>query len=247
MFPEGRPPGSSGSVSTAGAIAHPDPLLLRELDIAEPVTGIVLAGGRGKRMGWRDKAMVELAGRPLAAWVLDALKVATDRQIIVAREKGRLEELGVPVVVDQMAPRGPLTGIHAGLKASESDLVIVCACDLPLVRSDLLVHLARVIGPRHAAVPYVGEGEPPVPGVHSTAREAGLQPLLAAYRRRCIGSLEKLLVGGSAPTIAFVSLLRSVIVPPEEWQDFDPDGRSFFNVNTPEDLTAAAQMLNQVE
>ena len=246
MFPQGTPTGLP-SAYTTGAAARPDPLLVRELDIAEPVTGIVLAGGRGRRMGWRNKAMVELAGRPLAAWVLDALEVVTDRQMIVARERADLESLGVPVVVDQMAPRGPLTGIHAGLKASESDLVIVCACDLPLVRPDLLVHLARVIGPRHAAVPYVGEGEPPPPGTSTTAREAGLQPLLAAYRRRCIDSLEKLLVAGSAPTIAFVSLLRSVIVPPEEWQDIDPDGRSFFNVNTPEDLTAAAQMLNQVD
>ena len=217
----------------------------------EPVTGILLAGGRSQRMG-RDKAWVEMAGRPLVRWVLDALQMATESQVIVAREGGRavarLEALGLPVVVDHFEARGPLTGIHAGLKASGTDLNVVVACDLPLVSAHLLAYLAGVVGSWHAAVPYVGEGEPPdAPGTvrGQTARDAGLQPLLAAYRRACIAPLERLIASGPVPTTALISVIRARIIHPDAWRTVDPDGRSFFNVNTHEDLITAAQLLTR--
>ena len=221
------------------------PLLERERLLDERVTGIVIAGGRSRRMG-ANKALTELAGKPLAGWVLDALRAVTDDQLIVTRDASGpgLTQFGVPVVVDRLEARGPLTGLHAGLKAAESDLCIVVACDMPLVRESLLVLLARSIGTFHAAIPYVGEGAPPLPGEYTTAREAGLQPLLAAYRRRCIMPLEKLLREGSVPTGALPALIPSRIVHPSEWREVDPDARSFFNVNTPEDLAEAQRLLN---
>lgn len=220
---------------------QPEVLLQRERRAEESVTGIVLAGGRSRRMG-RDKAFIELAGRPLLRWVLDALEAVSDQQLIVGREPARLRPFG-EVVTDKLAARGPLTGLHAGLKAAETDLCLVVACDLPLVRSDLLVLLRRAIGPMHAAVPYLGEGPIPEPGDFSTSKEAGLQPLLAAYRRRCIQPLEKLLMDGSVPTNALFSLVKTRILGPEEWRAVDPHGRSFFNVNAPHDLDEAIRLL----
>ncbi len=237
------------------ALAEPAVATQLERRTEERVTGILLAGGRSERMG-RDKAWVELAGRPLVRWVLDALQVATDAQVIVAREGqrgiGKLLALGPPVVVDRLQARGPLTGIHAGLKAIATDLAVVVACDMPLVRPELLAYLAGTIGAWHAAVPYVGEGMPPgtptgVAGASAivTARAAGLQPLLAAYRRRCVGPLEELLGGGPLPTTALISVIQARIVHPEEWRAVDPDGQSFLNVNTHEDLISAARYLNR--
>lgn len=223
--------------------ATPEALLEREKVADESVTGIVLAGGRSRRMG-RDKAFIELAGRPLIQWVLDAVEAVSDKQLIVARDARGLEGFGPSVVTDQLPARGPLTGLHAGLKAAETDLCLVVACDLPLVRSDLLVLLRRAVGPMHAAIPYLGEGPIPEPGQFATAREAGLQPLLAAYRRRCIQPLEKLLLEGSMPTNALISMIKTRIVGPEEWGAVDPHGRSFFNVNAPDDLEEAIRLLN---
>jgi len=207
----------------------------------EPVTGIVLAGGRSERMG-RDKAWVDLAGRPLVRWVLDALLQTTDLQMIVAREVGRLESLAVPVVIDRFEVRGPLTGIHAGLKAAETDLCVVVACDLPLVRPELLKMLAEYIGLSHAVVPYVGEARLPTPFPSEPLRDAGLQPLLAGYRRACLDPLEELLRKGPFPSPALVSMLEARILKPDEWRRVDPDGRSFVNVNTPEDVDFAARL-----
>lgn len=229
------------------SIAAPtlSPLLERERVLDERVTGIVIAGGRSLRMG-SDKALVELAGKPLAGWVLDALRAVTDDQLIVTRQAlgHGLSRFGVPVVVDRLEARGPLTGLHAGLKAAESDLCLVVACDMPLVRESLLILLARSIGVYHAAIPYVGEGSPPLPGHFLTARDAGLQPLLAAYRRRAIEPLEKVLRGGTVPTGVLPAIIPSRIVQPEVWREADPDARSFFNVNTPEDLEEAQRLLN---
>ena len=216
------------------------------LVLDEPVTGIILAGGRSTRM-LQEKAWVELNGRPLVRWVLDALRMATDEQIIVARHVGRFETLGVPVVIDKVATRSPLAGLHAGLKAVPTDLNVVVACDLPLVRPEMVALLARAVGPTHAAVPYVGVGAPPPPGQFTTAREAGLQPLCAAYRRSCLGPLEKLLSVGHIATAAIVSVVKARIVGPDEWRTVDPDGRSFFNVNTPEDVIAAAHILSRAD
>ncbi len=221
------------------------PLLERERIFDERVTGIVIAGGRSLRMG-TDKALVELAGKPLAAWVLDALRSVTDDQLIVTRRKTGhgLSPFNVPVVVDRLEARGPLTGLHAGLKAAESDLCLVVACDMPLVRESLLVLLARSIGVFHAAIPYIGEGSPPKPGEFSTAHEAGIQPLLAAYRRRCIEPIEKLLRQGPVPTGALPAVIKARIVQPAEWRAVDPDARSFFNVNSPGDIAEAQRLLN---
>ncbi len=216
------------------------------LVLNEPVTGIVLAGGRSKRMG-RDKAWLPLAGRPLVQWVLDALREVTDEQILVARDVGTFAKLGVPVFIDRMPWPGPLAGIHAGLKATNTDLNLVLACDMPLARPKLLAYLAQAVGPTHAAVPYTSEGPPPPPAEYTTARQAGFQPLCAAYRRACLVPLEKLLISGSLPTAALISVIKARIVWPDEWGAHDPGGRSFFNINTPEDLVAAARKLVEPE
>lgn len=228
--------------ATPTASTAPATLLERERVLGEPATGIVLAGGRSRRMG-ADKAFTPLAGRPLIAWVLEALEPVTETRLVVTRSPAGFRDVGVRVVHDRLPARGPLTGLHAGLEAAPTDLCLVVACDMPLVRTDLLALLARTIGPFEAAVPYVGDPGVPPPVGAATAREAGLQPLLAAYRRRALPALEKLLRSGSMPTSALVSVVRARIVPPEAWRAVDPEGLSFLNVNTPEDLMEATRRL----
>src|SRR6188474_2006896 len=103
----------------AASATQPEP---DEVTLAEPVTGIVLAGGRSKRMG-QDKAWIPLNGRPMIAWVLEAVREVTQYQMIVSRRSsGRLLSLDVPIVEDRFPARGPLTGVHAGLKAAPTEL-----------------------------------------------------------------------------------------------------------------------------
>ncbi|MEO8084972.1 MAG: molybdenum cofactor guanylyltransferase [Ardenticatenales bacterium] len=212
----------------------------------EAVTGIVLAGGRSRRMGM-DKAFIELAGRPLIAWVLDALAAVAERCVIVTHdEDARFERFGVPVVVDHVPARGPLSGLHAGLTAAPTDLCLAVACDLPLVQSSLLALLADAAADVLAAVPDAGASPLPDGGTTADVGAGGLQPLLAAYRRGCIPAIERLLANGSAPASMVASTVPSVIVGPDRWRAADPDGRSFHNVNTLSDLATAAQWMNRL-
>lgn len=213
---------------------------------AEPVTGVVLAGGRSRRMGM-DKAFIELAGRPLIAWVLDALATVTAHRIIVTHDDDpRYDRFGVPVIVDRLPARCPLSGLHAGISAAPTDLVLAVACDLPLVQPPLLALLADAIGDALAALPDAGPT--PLPARHPTpdVGAGGLQPLLAAYRRSCVPAIERLLADGPAPATMVASTVPTVIVRPDRWHAADPDGRSFHNVNTLTDLAAAAQLLNRM-
>lgn len=231
---ETGPDVSPRSAPTPLAVAAPAP--------DERVTGILLAGGRSARMS-TDKAWAELAGRPLIRWVLDALQAVTQEQLVVAREPGRLPELGVPVALDRGDARGPIAGIHAGLRAARAPVCLVVACDLPLVRPRLLALLARELGAANAAVPYIPEAALPTSSAGAAFGDAGPQPLLAAYHRRCAALIEPLLAHGPIPTAALMGVLRARVIPQATWRQADPDGRSFVNVNTSEDLAEASRRL----
>jgi molybdenum cofactor guanylyltransferase len=108
--------------------------------------GVVLAGGAARRMGG-EKATALLDGRPLVAWVLDALAAAgIERRVVVAKATTRLPELGVPVWVEPAEPRHPLAGVaHALARAPGEDLVTV-PVDVPLIRPATLRALAAAEG-----------------------------------------------------------------------------------------------------
>jgi len=237
--PRGRPLAATAAATAVEPSVQP----LRVA--AEPATGVVLAGGRSRRMG-ADKAFIALAGRPLVAWVLDAMAAVTSHRVIVTHDDDpRFERFGVPVVVDRLPARCPLSGLHAGLSAAPTDLCLVAACDLPLVQPGLLALLAEDIGAAMAAVPDAGPTPLPSAIPASDLGSGGLQPLLAAYRRGCVPAIERLLADGPAPASLLAGAVPSVIVPPARWQAADPDGRSFVNVNTMSDLAAATQRLNR--
>ncbi|HZP11458.1 MAG TPA: molybdenum cofactor guanylyltransferase MobA [Nevskiaceae bacterium] len=109
-------------------------------------TGLVLAGGRGTRMGGADKGLVELRGRPLAAHVVDQLRPQVSRMLIGAnRNHDRYSALGAPVISDATPDfRGPLAGMLAGLSRCETEWLVTVPCDLPSVPSDLVSELVRV-------------------------------------------------------------------------------------------------------
>jgi molybdopterin-guanine dinucleotide biosynthesis protein A len=197
------------------------------------------------------KACAELAGRRLIDWVLDALRKVSEHQIVVARQVDHMPPIGAQVVADVLASEGPLAGMHAGLLTSPTDLNLVVACDLPLVRPALLRLLAGVIGQAQAAIPRTSRttgvarlptGAPLEPAPRP-AQRAGLQPLCAAYRRSCVAVIEDLVVAGPLPVASLRQCLETRLVQPAEWQPADPDGRSFLNLNTPDDLAWARTVL----
>ena len=111
------------------------------------VTAVILAGGRGQRMGEVDKGLQPLRGRGLVEWVLERVDPQVDELLIIAnRNLERYLELGYPVLRDRIPDfAGPLAGLHAGLTQARSELVIAVPCDMPLLPEDLVSRLQAAL------------------------------------------------------------------------------------------------------
>ncbi len=181
--------------------------------------GVVLAGGASRRMG-RDKALVEVAGRPMLDWVVDALGAVTTDVVVSGDPRPELADRLRFVEDKGERTRGPLAGIVAVMEQADPDaLLVVVGVDHPWVRSSTL----REIVARFAERPVV-----PVPdGIRQTTCAAyPTNDLLVATRElNAGGSIQSML-----DRTAFDPFTESDIAGCGE------DGRSWFSVNTPDDL-----------
>lgn len=199
------------------------------------VTGVVLAGGRGSRIGG-DKALIRLAGRFLIERVLARLGVLTGTVLVVvscpddAARLRFLERPGVELAMDVLPSGGPLSGIHAGLAAARTERSIVVGCDMPFLSVPLLQHMVEISRDADVVVPRI-------------AGRGFVEPLCAVYSKACVGAIERLASAGASRIVAFFGVVRVKYVDEEVWRDLDPDGLSFFNINTSSDLGRARKIL----
>lgn len=187
-----------------------------------PVTGVVLAGGASRRMG-QNKAFLELAGRPLIAHVLDRMAEVCEEVLIVAGDVALYASLGVRVVPDVFPGVGVLGGLHAGLAAARHDLILAVGCDMPFLNPALL--RAFVAWAEGYDVAALRQGDQ-------------VETLHAAYRRTCLSAMEAAIRAGERRIISFFPCVRVRYIAPEEARALDPDLRSFWNVNTPQEWEA---------
>jgi molybdopterin-guanine dinucleotide biosynthesis protein A len=198
--------------------------------MAKALTGLVLAGGKSRRFG-RDKAGALLAGRPLLEWVTEALAGVCDRVIVVAAPGQPVPESAHrEVVFDERSEAGPLAGIEAGLRLAQGGLAFVSAADTPLLVPALVTGLARLLGDFEGVCPVVA---------------GRLQPLCAAYRvEPALEVASRRLDRGELSVTAALDDLRMRYLDEEHIRAFDPDLRSFTDVDTPADLTRIEALLS---
>jgi molybdopterin-guanine dinucleotide biosynthesis protein A len=200
--------------------------------MSEPFSVIILAGGFGRRLG-RDKATTEAGGRPLLHWsALAASKVTDD--IVVARRPDQsffsLLEVNWREATDHRHDRGPLAGLEAALPLVKHDLAVAVACDMPLVKPELLRAVAEACEGVELAMPYL---------------DGVAQPLLAAYRPSVVPHATGLLDEGDGRIRALLPLVEHRLLEEAELRIQDPELKSFTNVNRPDDLIAVEQVLTQ--
>jgi len=193
----------------------------------EPVTGIVLAGGAGRRLRM-DKPALPFGDKRLLQLTVDVLsEICVD--VLVACGRRAPEELpAVParLVPDGWPGRGPLGGLHAGLRAMDTEYAVVLACDMPFVNPDLLRYLLR----RRSGVQAV------VPVIHGAP-----QPLHAVYSKACYPLAASLLSEEENRLGELLRRLDLTLVTEEELGGFDAR-LSVFNVNYPPDLERAQSL-----
>ena len=184
------------------------------------VTGIVLAGGQGCRMGGVDKGLQLLHGRPMVAAVLARLAPQVDEILINANQN--LEayvQFGHRVVPDTVGGfAGPLAGLHAGLSAASHPLVLTVPCDSPFLPLDLFSRLENEMNQNDLAVAKTGD-QP--------------HPVFALVRSSVLQNLENFLAAGGRKIDAWYASLKVIEVP------FDDETDAFRNINTREELDSA--------
>ena len=195
---------------------------------AEPgaarVTGIVLAGGQGRRMGGVDKGLVTLGGRPMVAHVLDRIAPQVAEVLINANQNAdRYGALGYPVVADAVGGfAGPLAGLHAGMSRAAHALVVTVPCDSPFLPADLVARLSAALDANHSQLAVARTFDQP-------------HPVFCLVRRDVLPHLEAFLTGGGRKIDAWYATLNVVEVP------FDDEADAFRNINTAGELTDAEQ------
>ncbi len=191
------------------------------------VEGFVLVGGKSSRMG-RDKALLEIAGRPLAARMADLLAPIVARVTLVGNPQ-HYAQFGLPVVADGWPGEGPLGGMVTALDAARAPWCVIVACDLPFLTADWLRFLCeRATG--------LGEESDVDAIVPESTR--GLEPLCAVYRKACGKTLREAFERGTRKVTDALAELQLERIAEMEWRAFSPDGLLFRNVNMPEDYDA---------
>ena len=194
-------------------------------------SAVVLAGGRSQRMG-RPKATLRFGENTLLEVIVGRLKNAFKEVIVVAAPAALAEAAfnppaGARVVHDATPFEGPLAGLGRGLEAAIGDPIFACSCDLPLLSVNVASELCSMIGYYDAAIPEIG---------------GTLQPLHAAYRKRCAGVAAGLIERGERRAIALAEAIKVRKIGEQHLRRLDPGLRSFFNINTPDEYLAALQI-----
>ena len=185
------------------------------------LTGLVLAGGQGRRMGSVDKGLVDFAGQPMVAHVIARLLPQVGALVINANQNSqRYAALGHVVVADAIGGfAGPLAGLHAGLHAAATRYVVTSPCDSPFLPVDLAARLGAALFAARSDLAVARTGDQP-------------HPVFAIVDRRVLPHLEHYLAQGGRKIDAWYATLAVTEVP------FDDEADAFRNINTRQELAA---------
>ena len=187
---------------------------------SEQITGVVLAGGRARRMGGADKGLLQFRGRPLVAYALDALRQVTGTILINAnRNQADYARFGYPVIGD-LTDRfdGPLAGLLSAMQAAQTDYVLTLPCDCPNVDGALLSRLYASLTSAGAEVCAAHDGE-------------RLQSLVLIVKRELHGDLAQYLASGQRKVETWLRMHTLAVA------DYRDHPELFANLNTLEDFT----------
>ncbi len=186
--------------------------------LATDIGGVVLAGGKGRRLGF-PKELLEIGGEKVIDRVLRVMRELFEEVLLVTDRRERFAELsGVCVVEDLLPGCGPLGGIYSALKLTGREKVFVVACDMPFLQSGLIEKLLEIARKRD-------------PDCVIPRNPKGFEPLHAVYSVRVLSEFEQALAGDDLSISGVYSRLNTYYL--ETTPDEFP---SFFNINTREDL-----------
>jgi molybdopterin-guanine dinucleotide biosynthesis protein A len=185
------------------------------------ITGVILAGGQGRRMGGVDKGLKVLRGKPMVAWVIERFAPQVAEILINANQNLPIYGgFGYRVIPDEIGGfAGPLAGLHRGLSEAKHDLVATTPCDSPFLPADLIGRLHAALETNNADLTVAKTGDQP-------------HPVFCLCRKSVLPGLTDFLAGGGRKIDAWYSSLKIVEVL------FDDNPDAFSNINTEDELRA---------
>jgi molybdopterin-guanine dinucleotide biosynthesis protein A len=193
-------------------------------------SGVILVGGLATRYGGENKAFLKVGGVQILDRLFDLFSELFDEIILVTNRPRDFLEWDALIVTDVFPVRSSLTGIHAGLFYARHPFAFFSACDTPFLKREIIETILSEIEPGADLV--------------LPRTSAGFEPLCAAYSRRCLKPAEDHLRANKFKIHLALKGCRIKTIPEDRLREKDPDLVSFFNVNTPQDLARAEQMLN---
>jgi molybdopterin-guanine dinucleotide biosynthesis protein A len=193
----------------------------------DDITGIILAGGRGSRMGGSDKGLQNFRGMPLALHTLLRIQPQVAEVMVNAnRNLAAYESFGVPVWPDVLPDfPGPLGGFLTGLERCETPYLVTVPCDTPLFPTDLVERLAEAMERDEADIAMAAARE--------EDGQVRTQPVFCLLRRELMESLVRFTQDGGRKIDKWTGQHKTAVVTFDRPSD---DPRAFFNANTLEEL-----------
>mgnify|MGYP001627293362 CR=1 FL=1 len=197
----------------------------------QDVTGVILAGGRGSRMGGVDKGLQNFRGMPLALHTVMRLGPQVGELMINAnRNLAAYESFGAPVWPDGISDfAGPLAGFLVGLEQCETPYLVTVPCDTPLFPQDLVQRLGEALEREGADIAMAAAREEDPGSAPGARSEVRTQPVFTLMKRELLESLVRFTHGGGRKIDAWTAQHKTVVVPFDREGD---DPRAFFNANT---------------
>ena len=197
------------------------------------VAGYILAGGGSARFG-RDKALVEVGGRPMLEGMIELLRRVT-KQVRIVAVPSKYAAFGTEIVEDRWPGEGPLGGIVTALEdaaqsATRPEWNVIVSCDMPFLTPEWLVFLSARAAKSNAQVVFP----------HSAS---GPEPLCACWHTGAAAKLRSGFERGVRKVTEGIALLRAEVLDEASWKRFDSAGWLFWNMNTAEDYEEARRIL----
>jgi len=207
-------------------------------------SAIVLAGGKGRRMGTVEKALLEFEGKTILERLLESLFRVVDEVIVSFRDKNQEEKFRpmlekfsaseIRFCFDTLEDAGPLEGIRAGLLESWGEYSFVCAGDMPFVNFRVVDLLFEKASGHDAALPKWGDGK--------------FEPLHAVYSKKMIPEIEKVFEKGKRSVLTPVFEMKDVVfVEVSEIREIDPELKTFANINTVDEMKRIIELSSKKE
>lgn len=198
------------------------------MTVKQSVSGFVQAGGKSLRMG-QNKALLKLGEIKLIEYSIKALSSVVSEVGIITNTPELYKDFGVLCYRDVWPNLGPMAGIYAALKYSNSDYVVTIACDMPFVSTELLKILFEHKEDYQICVPLDFNGE--------------LQPLCAIYHKSCQNKILSLIENSKYAPRELFSLVKTRIIPFEKFSHLNFARHFFENINSPKDFEFASKLL----